>query len=299
MSDDALRKESKGKVQWYADDIPIRGCQLSLSVVKAAYRELTALTQKEGEAIISKLARPEEVSEEDFAKRNTFLLDDAFRVTVSIIGFDGETTYGEDETIFESTHLPQPIKTILFTNVTAFKRHSDGAEPRNRFYVWLHFDKPPLFDPNPLVSEPTANSSLVEIKADDVGYFRAVQTIVTSKLCSKRRFHSFIHEKFAYDIGLWFVAIPYALYWVTVYNDYFFPANGPLASYRVAFFIYASGMCLILYRALFMYLKWAFPVNVLEENKDNATTHRVVLGGIFMGLIISGITSVVGTLAGP
>mgnify|MGYP001397571373 CR=1 FL=1 len=297
MNDDSLRKESRGKFQWYADSIPVRGCQLDLPLIKAAYRELTTLTQKEGEAIIAKLPRPEEMSEDDFAKRNTFLRDDAFRVTVSIIGFDGETTYGEDETIFDSANLPQPIKTIFFTNATAFKRHADGAEPPNRFYTWLHFDKPPLFDPNPLVSETTQNSSLVEIKADDVVYFRAVQNIVTGRLCSKRKFYSVIHEKFAYDIGLWFIALPYALYWVTVYNDYFFPTDSTIASYRVAFFIYASGMCLILYRALFMYLKWAFPLNVLEENKDNATKHRVVLGAIVMGLVISGLTSIIGTLA--
>jgi len=298
MSEDALSKEAKGDIQWYEDIIPVRGCHLTLPRIKAAYRELWVLTKKQGDTIVGGLVKPEDMSDEDFAKRNEFLKDDAFRVTVSIIGFDGETTFGSTEAIFDSKNLPQPIRTIFFTNVTAFRKHANGGDPPNQFSVWLHFDKPPLFDPNPLVSEPTKNSSEVQIRADDVGYFRAIQTIVSGKLRSNKKSLSFIHEKFAYDIGLWFLALPYALYWITIYNDYFFPVDGRHTSFRVAFYIYGMGISLLLYRALFGYLKWAFPVNILEENKDKATKHRYVLGGIVTSLLVAGAKSVLGTVTG-
>jgi hypothetical protein len=46
MSEDALIKEANADVQWYEDDIPIRGCQLTLPQIKAVYRELATLTKK-------------------------------------------------------------------------------------------------------------------------------------------------------------------------------------------------------------------------------------------------------------
>ena len=54
MSDDALVKNIDRDVQWYEDDIPIRGCQLTLQQIKAAYRELAILTKNEGKNSKSK-----------------------------------------------------------------------------------------------------------------------------------------------------------------------------------------------------------------------------------------------------
>jgi hypothetical protein len=66
----------------------------------------------------------------------------------------------------------------------------------------------------------------------------------------------------------------------------FFPSNGSHSSFRVAFYIYGIGIGLILYRFLYSYLRWAFPVNVLKENKDTATKHRTFFAAIVMGMIL-------------
>ncbi|MBX5253347.1 hypothetical protein HJC03_23545 [Rhizobium sp. NLR4b] len=293
MSDDALVKEkTTPDLQWYEDVIEIRGCHLSLPQIKAAYRELSALNRKEGEPLVNALIKPDDLSDEEWSTRVAFLKADAFRLTVSVMGFDGETAYGETESIFDSKDLPFPIRTVFFTNTTAFRRHASDKEPRNRFSIWMSFDKPPLFDPSAVLSEPTANNSRIEIHADNVAFFRAIQTIVTRKILAKKKWDSFIHAKFAYDVGLWFVAFPYALYWVTIYCDYFLPSASPHSSFRVAFYIYGLVLSLAAYRALFGYLKWAFPVNVLEENEDSATRHRLLLGGIVTSLVVSGVKSV-------
>lgn len=298
MPEDALVNEANADVQWYEDEIPIRGSLLTLPQIKAVYRELATLTKKEGERIVASLVKPDDISDDDFIKRNQLLKNDAFRITVSIMGFDGQTAYGETEGIFDSKNLPLPVRTVFFTNVNSFKRHANGIEPANRFSLWIHFDKPPLFDPSPLLSQPTPNYSRVEVRADDVGYFRAAQSIVVSKLRLNRKWYSFIHEKFAYDLGLWFITLPYSLYWITKYSDYFFPSDGKNASFRVAFYIYGLGLSLLTYRALFGYIKWAFPVNILEENRDRATRHRLVLGAIVSGLVVTGVQSALGGIAG-
>lgn len=296
MSEDTLVKGTNTNHQWYSDDIPIRGCEFDFQQIKSTYNELATLTKQQGERIVNQLERPKGMRKAAFDERNEMLKDDAFRLTVSIIGFDGQTVYGESEDIFESENLPNQIKTIFFTNQNSFKRHADNTLPANRFSLWLHFDKPPLFDPDPLLSEPTPNNSGVELRADDVGYFRAIQNIITTKLLVSKKWYSSIHEKFAYDIGLWFIALPYALYWITIYIDYFFPYDGNHAPFRVAFYIYGLGLSLLIYRALFGYIKWAFPVNILEENKDTATRHRLTLAAIVFSLIVSGVKSVLNTI---
>ncbi len=222
---------------------------------------------------------------------NKFLKDDAFRITVSIIGFDGQTTYGETDDIFDSKNLPIPIKTIFFTNSNSYKKHSNGTEPPNRFLACIHFDKPPLFDPNPLVSHPTQNYSQFTINAREIGYYRAVQRIADRRIGSNKKWYSFLHQKFAYDAGLWFFALAYSLYWITIANDYLFPSEGMHASFRVAAFIYGLGLSLIAYRALFSYVKWAFPVNVLDENKDKASWHRLTLAAILSSILVGAVKS--------
>ncbi|CUX63389.1 MULTISPECIES: hypothetical protein [Rhizobium/Agrobacterium group] len=294
MSETNIAQRYNADAVWYEEKIPIRGNHFKLSDVKFSYRELQQLNAREGASIIGKLVKLENESDEAFVSRKDFLLKDAFRVTVSIIGFEGQTVYGETQDVFDADDVPFPIKAVYFTNLTAFKRNANGNKPSNFFSVTLTFDKPPLFDPNPLVSDPTPNESEAVLECQDVTFFRAAQTIVRQRLNSKRRWYSFIHAKFTYDIGLWLCAFPYALYWIAVYAEYFFPEDRPNWSYRIAFFIYSIGISLFAYRALFGYVKWAFPVNRLEENKDAATANRIVLGAIFSSLFLTALASVLG-----
>ncbi|NTA49638.1 hypothetical protein G6L34_16125 [Agrobacterium tumefaciens] len=293
MSETIIAERYNPDAVWYEEKIPIRGNHFNLADVKASYRELQQLNAREG-AMVDKLVKFEDESDEDFVSRKDFLLKDAFRVTVSIIGFEGQTVYGETQDVFDADDVPFPIKTIYFTNLTAFSRNANGTKPPNFFEITVTFDKPPLFDPNPLVSDPTPNESAATLKCRDVPFFRAAQTIVRKHLNSKRKWYSFIHGQFAYDIGLWLGAFPYALYWIAVYAAYFFPNDRPNWSYRIAFFIYSIGISLFAYRALFGYVKWAFPVNRLEENKDAATANRIVLGAIFSSLFLTALASVLG-----
>ncbi|MCR5856896.1 hypothetical protein [Mesorhizobium sp. J428] len=219
-------------------------------------------------------------------------------MTVSIIGYDGQTSYGSNEDIFTAKNLPSNIERIFFTNTTAWQAESPDTLPPNRFAVTITFSKPPVFDPNPLVSEPTRNDSQVYIKSEDIVFFRACRNIASKKLTTAMKWYSFIHAKFAYDIGLWLIALPYSLYWITHFMDRFFPSDGPNVSFRIPFYIYSLGISILLYRTFAGYIKWAFPVNVLEENKDRAWTHRVFIGAVISSLVVSGAKSVLETFAG-
>ena len=62
------------------------------------------------------------------------------------------------------------------------------------------------------------------------------------------------------------------------------PENSAFQLFRWPLFFYFVGLSLMIYRALTAYAKWAFPVNVLEENKDSALKHRLALGAFLTWL---------------
>jgi hypothetical protein len=145
--------------------------------------------------------------------------------------------------------------------------------------AFIDFSKPDLFDPNPLVSDATPNEGNVTVNAQDITFFNAVQKVVEKRLTSHRTWYGAIHRNFAYDVGLWIVALPIGLYFSAYYMDQIIPTGSSFELFRWPLFFYFVGLSLIAYRALTAYAKWAFPVNILLENKDYALTHRVMLGG--------------------
>jgi hypothetical protein len=293
MADENLNAAPTNKSEWFEVEIPIRGCVFNLKQIQSAYSELDRITQRECERTIAELKKPVEQSDDVWASWLADVKARAFNLTVSIIGSDDNITrYGETSAIFDDTDLPFPIKTIFFTNENSYKRMANNTIPVNGFQLWINFDKPPLFDPNPLVGQPTLNASNAKLRAKDLTYFRATQNVVKMLVDKHRHWYSFIHAKFAYDVGLWLVGAPYILYMVTVYCDKLFPSSGSRSSFRVAFYIYGIGVGVMLYRLLYSYLRWAFPVNVLKENKDTATKHRAFFAAIVTAMIIHLLTNV-------
>lgn len=280
MSENEVMVPAPRAVGWYEETISLRGCKLSLENIAGVYRELSAINQGFGEKVIATLTRTPDFTDEDWEARKAFLLRDAFALTVSIRGQRDQQLYGEDESIFSSQNLPMPIKDIRFNNVTAWQRNAPNTFPPNRMEVVLDFGKPALLDPNLLVSEATPNMSHVTVNAQDIGFFRAVQHVVTSKILTRKTWYSVIHRSFSYDVGMWIILLPVALVMVTYYMEKWLPLGGDLEAYRWAFFIYAVGVSALFYRFLIAYTKWAFPVNILKDNKDTAWKHRVAIGGI-------------------
>ncbi|CUH83152.1 hypothetical protein TM5383_00335 [Thalassovita mediterranea] len=271
-------------IGWYEETIPIRGCRLDLDGIKELYIELSSINRKFGAGEIAGLVRDPEMSDAEWNGYQEYLLEDAFCLAILIKGENDQQVYGESSEVFESEALPNPIKAIYFDNVKAWRRHAPNVDPQNRIEVYLDFGKPPLLDPTSVLSEPTPNASNVSVRADDMTYFRAVQKVVDDKLLSHRTWYSAIHGSFAYDVGIWLVALPAGLVIATFYMESLLPVGSRLEVYRWAFFIYALGLTVLGYRFVTGYAKWAFPVNVLADNKDRSVRHRVALGGIFAAL---------------
>ncbi|WP_407495236.1 hypothetical protein [Pseudooceanicola sp. MF1-13] len=285
MSNNIVQSKQPGVLfARYEQAIPVRGCKFSLSHIKDFYREIEKINKKFGESVILGLPRIEEMTDEQWQEHKDFLLEDGFRLTVTIIGWEDQSVYGDTAEIFDDEEIPKPIKSIHFNNITSFSRHAEGREPLNRVSVTIDFEKPSLFDPNPLVSEATQNDGIVNISASDITFFKAAQHSVEKNLLKNKTWYAAIHRNFAYDFGVWFIAMPLAIYFSGYYMNVILPEGSPFDIYRWPLFVYLAGLCLVIYRALTLYAKWAFPVNVLVENHDRALKHRLALGAVIIWL---------------
>ncbi len=277
---------------YYTLNTSIRGSKLSIKRIRDAVRELEMLNKEEGRKAIAKLKIGDGETEKQFSEKKEFLLDDAFRITVSIEGYKGKNVYGENENVFDSPQLPSPIKMIYFTNETAYSRNANGDSPPNRLSFKFNFDKPQIFDPSISVSQPTPNDSEVSVLAHELGFFGAVENIV-NQLNTPRRWHSLIHGRFTYDVGLWFLFMPLALFFITILANHLLTFQGDQITIRIAFFVFCLGVSLMVYRGLFDYMRWVFPVIALEENKDSATRHRLIFSGIISFIFFSSLVAIV------
>lgn len=264
--------------EWYEKRIPVRGRKMTLSSISDLYTELSKINIEVGKKEISALEKDPKLSDEEWTEHKEKLLDDAFRLTITITSDGAPRIYTENIDIFTSKKLPKKINQIFFTNVTAYRRNSNQADPANTIDVNFDFSKPILLDPDHIVSSATPNESNVSIRGNDITFVHASQHVAESYLSTRGTWYRMIHKNFAYDLGLWFVALPFALLFTTYNMDKLLPVSSEFSSYRWAFFIYSFGIMLFAYRVLNSYAQWAFPVNILVENKDTAWRHRTALG---------------------
>lgn len=298
MSNDVLEVEGRKAFGWHEETMQIRGCRLSIECIKELYRELSAINRKFIEQLASGLERDLTLSELEWTSHRQKIIDDASRLSIIIYGFHDRKFTGEFEEIFNDPNIPKPIESIFITNVTSFQRHANGAEPMNRIYLHLDFGKPPLLDPNLFVSEQTPNEGKITIKANDITFFSAAQKAVEKHILARKTWYSIIHKNFAYDFGMWLVAAPLSLYLAVYYMEEFLPKGGSFEAYRWPFFVYLTGIFLVVYRGLIAYAKWAFPVNILEDNKDRAWKHRFVLGAFSLLIIEEAVSAIRASIAG-
>lgn len=297
MSERLVSKPKDDLLGWYEEISPIRGYNLCIQNIIDIYQDLSSINRVFGEQLIAKLPRDEDMTDEEWCDFKRELLDGAFRVTVTINGLRDQKLYGESVAVFSNPNIPNPIKSIYFTNITAFSRNANGDSPLSSFGVLIDFSKPDIFDPSPLVSAATPNLSELKVISNDITFFNAVQRAVEKRLKSVRSWYGVIHRNFAYDFGIIF-ALPLALYFSAFHMDKLIPEGSNFELYRWPLFMYLMWASLVFYRGLISYVKWAFPVNVLLENKDRSFKHRLALAAFASWFFYSVAGSIYEKIAG-
>jgi hypothetical protein len=170
--------------------------------MKRLFAALKVFTDNEREKFLAQITQPTGMITEEFIVQKEHIRNNAFRITVTIFGVDGENRFGNSEQLFEAANLPEIIRGIYMTNLTSYKTIF-GCDPKNNFQVNISFDKPALFDWSLVLSAPTPNVSNLIVKSFDMTFANAVVATVMKNVERKKRRVTFLHGPYSYDLGLW------------------------------------------------------------------------------------------------
>jgi hypothetical protein len=168
-------------VEHTTKQLALRALVLSWDDVKKIYRRLTGAVQSEADRAIARLVKQEGHTQEQFEAWKQDIKERAFRITVTVNGPNGEGLYGENGDIFDSPLLPNTIKSVYMTNVTAFQS-STGKSPLNSVTLLIDFSRPPLLDADNPLSGPTPNTS--HLRAEGAILRRHQQNIALQSICT-------------------------------------------------------------------------------------------------------------------
>jgi hypothetical protein len=234
--------------------IPLRAMTIGREDVIRVFERLLRPVQEEAEREVRELVRPPDQSEDEFLRRIAVARSNAFRITVTISGADGDL-FGDKVDLFTSPNLPDDIKGIYMTNVTAYEGQT-GRKPSNRFSLLFDFQKPPLVDNNNPVSNPTPNASNPTVEGDRDSWVASISEAVMGILVRRRNNRRVLHAAFVYDFGLMVLGLPLGLY-VCLRSSTLIDAKLGVHSQFLASvaYVYLMLMGIWAYRILFGYTK--------------------------------------------
>ncbi|RKU26975.1 hypothetical protein C6495_16615 [Candidatus Poribacteria bacterium] len=222
---------------------------------------------------------PEQIREEKE------LLRKGFELKVAVRGIDGETVFGNIPVVFDSPSFPEDVQS-LHINSELDLRNLYNWTPRNRFELLLDFTKPELFNLSLLLSEPMPNKSHILVTGLNSLWVHGVYGQVVNFIAKKRTRRRFLHRQSPYRLLLLCGGFPFAFSIAAklsgIMNTLFGELSGLLHS---AAQVYVFFIALNLFRILFDYARWIFPLVEYQDLTGTALKHRVVLGGLILGVL--------------
>jgi hypothetical protein len=271
-------------IQTFRINRPIRGAQITLPMLRRLYADISKVIEKKAEEFVAGLKIPEGYTQEKFESEKVIIRENAFKVTVTLASLTGADIYGETIDVFAPEFIPSPLASVYMTNNTAFMGVFK-SNPQENFSLLLDFGKPPVFDWASIVSNPTANNSNLTINGLDLTFVRSIESSVMGALQDRKPIWKFIHAPFAYDVGLWLLAVPYGIYQCTKVIAALTKKFPGFSDYKLGLYIYALILVLAVYRFFFQYVKWVFPLNVYADNQDSSAVHRSIIAAVALGLV--------------
>jgi hypothetical protein len=140
-----------------------------------------------------------------------------------------------------------------------------------------------VLDFSKLPTLPTVNASNFEIFASSEAWFTTLNTRLTELLKDRRTGFDWLHQPGIYDLLLFLVGLPFAL-WI----DYSFrPTIDKLRLphvLEIGAYVYLFIAGLFIFRAAFTYSRWVFPKIEIQSQASPPLRHRAVWLAIMIGV---------------
>ncbi|MGI0134319.1 MAG: hypothetical protein ACREBW_05120 [Candidatus Micrarchaeaceae archaeon] len=282
MSDGA----PKPPEQWrnFTTRVPITACRLRHDGLKRLYQIVNEKQKEYRDKVVSRLSQMQEETLDKFLERKR-LVEEAFVTSVTITGTNGERLTANNEKIFDDINLPTSLKSVFYSTQSVPKAVLKHL-PEDRITVFLDFSQPSILDFSRLPTFPTPNESNFEIVANSDSWFSATKGKLTDFFSERRTGYDWIHRAGAYDILLFVVGLPLAV-WASVNVGAALPNIASINILpRALVYSYVFLAVLFLYRAFFSYSRWVFPKVEIETHIGKTPLkHRSAWGVMLLAII--------------
>ena len=212
------------------------------------------------------------------------LLRSGFELQVTVRGIDDKVLFGTIPAVFNSPRFPYKVKT-LYINSELDLKNLHNWSPRNHFELLLDFTKLELFNLSLSPSTSTPNASKIFVTGLNSDWVSGVYRKVTDFIKQKKTRCKFFHRHSVYDLLLLFVGLPFS-FWIA------YKLSGLINSIFGGFSVFVQNgayVCLFvlmlhLFKILFDYARWVFPIVEYRSTRDTARKHRFILGGLIIAI---------------
>ncbi|WP_127431531.1 hypothetical protein [Rhizobium anhuiense] len=257
-------------------NIPIGSAAVTLPGIRRMWRDLNALVAEQGEIELSRLVRQEGHSLEEFEAYKQNARNNVFRI-LGTVEFENDVAIHDVDPEIVNIDPDGPlIRFIYMSHITPYQQ-SIGVKPEHAFEVILDFRQPPLLDASSVISAPTPNATKVAVSGSRDAWQAGVTQAVIRNIARRRPVRTWFHGSFIYDLFLVLIGLPLALYACWFFAPF---VNGALSQAGPvvigAAYLYIGFCAIWIYRILFSYAKWAFPLVEISEQRTKPLKHRAL-----------------------
>lgn len=252
------------------------------------YRFLQILQERSYAAGDIEVANYEKGDQSDETyEANKKILREGFNLKPTIVSADGKELWGAVKDIFKSPNFPDQLKSVYINSEIPLKSIYN-YNPTNSFEIFIDFSKPDLFNLSFLPSQETPNESNIKVQGYDATWVHGVFNEFNNFIKNKPSKIKWLHLHSVYDMLVWFLAIPFS-FWVSyrlsdIINKVFLDVSVFLLN---GLYIYIFLISLMLFRLLFHYARWVWPLVEYQSDKNKNINHQFIIGALVLGVITS------------
>jgi hypothetical protein len=262
-------------------------CVLNLNDLKKLCKMLEEKVGEAAEIEIREFRRPQDMDDEQFEKIKENIRQIS-KLSIQLFGIKGEQIAGDSLSVFDPDKIPDDIRSLNLNSSFTF-RFSTNYDPKNRFEINLDFRKSEILDFSNPSFQPSPNNSSINIVGTNETWVNGVYHSFLSFLKSKKRKRNWLHSKYIYDLYLYLLIFPITFWSIFRVDKYLKLLKTDIPTVlSIAIYIYIFFIILFIFRLLFNYARWIFPL--LEFAPDGGTKmgkHRTILSVIFLGVLVS------------
>jgi len=265
---------------------PLPACSVDYRVLNRLLDILIDVNKEAVNIDFSAFKKLENESDDDFSKRKGSLKA-LYQVSVTILGSKGEFIFFDSPISLDEAKLPTVINKVIFDTGVKYNFQLKCFPP-NRAKLEFDFSKARIFDLQSLPSEPTPNSSCIEVIGTNETWVCGVHKKILGLIEEHLTKGGLLHKSNVYDLLIWFLFIPITFTLIYRLENWFHTSQKLPVILTVACYFYTFLLSLNIFRILFNYSRWVLPkVELIGQHQSNSALHRGIIVAIFSALSLS------------